>query len=94
MIDNFMDSPEKMAAYLTDNVVLQRYYERFLTIKDDAELKNWETQFWQEVAILPQNEQEYIRHAHAKVPQRIHDRMSGIIAITQKHRRSVSVATY
>ena len=80
MIDDFMDSPEKMAAYLTDNVPLQRYYVHFLNIKDDAERKNWEMQFWQQVADLPQCEQDLIRQAHNKISQRLHDRMSGILA--------------
>ena len=39
MINDFMESPEQMAAYLTDNAFLQRYYVQFLSIKDDAERK-------------------------------------------------------
>ena len=80
MINDFMDSSEKMAAYLTDNVLLQHYYVKFLNIKDAAERKNWEMQFWREVADLPQQEQDLIKQAHNKISQRLHDRMSGILA--------------
>ena len=92
MIHDFMDSPEKMAAYLTDNVLLQRYYVHFLNIKDDAERKNWEMQFWQEVADLPQQEQDLIRQAHSKIAQRLHDRMSGILATAKALRTRHFVA--
>ena len=86
MIHDFMDSSEKMAAYLTDNVLLQHFYVHFLNIKDDAERKNWEMQFWREVADLPQQEQDLIKQAHNKISQRLHDRMSGIIANAKKLR--------
>ena len=37
-------------------------------------------QFWREVADLPQQEQDLIKQAHNKISQRLHDRMSGILA--------------
>ena len=92
MINDFMESPEQMAAYLTDNALLQRYYVQFLSIKDDAERKNWEIHFWQEVAALSQPEQTAIRLAHSKIPQRLHDRMSGLLATAQAYRTRETVA--
>ena len=91
MITEFMDSTEKMAAYLTDNAFLQRYYEIFLSIKDDSERKKWETQFWQEVTHLSEQEQDAVRQAHKKVSQRLYDRMGGLLATVQKYRTQAEV---
>ena len=84
MIKEFIETPQEMAAYLTDNTYLQRYYEIFLTIKDDVERKKFEKLFWKEVDSLPEDEKAIIRVCEAKVPQRIYDRMGSIIANVQK----------
>ena len=84
MIKECIETPQEMASYLTDNAYLQRYYEIFLTIKDDTERKAFEQMFWLEVAALPENEQAIIRASESKVPQRIYDRLGSIIASVQK----------
>ena len=76
---NTFDSPQKMAAYLTDNPHLQDFFETFLSIKNIDERKDFELRFWAFVTQLPAIEQVRIRAANAKISQRLYDRMGGLI---------------
>jgi hypothetical protein len=73
------DSPQKMAAYLTDNPQLQDFFETFLSIKNPEERKAFEVRFWAYVTQLPAIEQVRIRAANAKITQRLYDRMGSMI---------------
>ena len=84
MIKQFIETPQEMAAYLTDNAYLQRFYEIYLTIKEETERKQFEKMFWIEVGLLPLSEQAVIKDAHSKIPQRLYDRMGSIMVSVQK----------
>jgi hypothetical protein len=74
-----LDAPEKMANYLTDNIRLRNFLSHFLTIKDEAERKTYEADFWQVVENLPLEEQASIKLANEQVSLRLFSRMNSII---------------
>jgi hypothetical protein len=74
-----LDAPDKMANYLTDNVRLQNFLTSFLTIKNEAERKNYEADFWQLVKGLPLEEQASINLANEQISQRMYSRLNSII---------------
>ena len=76
---NTFDSPQQMAAYLTDNPHLQDFFETFLSIKNLDERKDFEIRFWAYVTQLPAIEQVRIRAANTKITQRLYDRMGSVI---------------
>lgn len=69
------DTPQKMAADLTDNPQLQDFLETFLSIKDLEERKTFENRFWSKVTQFPSAEQAEIRACNARITQRLSDRM-------------------
>jgi hypothetical protein len=74
-----LDSPNKLATYLTDIPILQRFFEQYVTLKTIEEKKQREAIFWANVKTLPIKEQTEIKNAHAKCLQRLLDRTGSII---------------
>ena len=73
------DSPQKIAAYLTDNPHLQDFFDTFVSIQNPEERRAFEVRFWAYVTQLPAIEQVRIRAANAKITQRLYDRMGSMI---------------
>jgi hypothetical protein len=74
-----LDSPNKLATYLTDIPLLQRFFEQYVSLKTIEEKKLSEAMFWANVKTLPIKEQTEIKNAHAKCLQRLLDRTGSII---------------
>jgi hypothetical protein len=72
---NLFDTPQKMAAELTDNPQLQDFLETFLTIKNADERQSYENNFWSKVTQFPSSEQAAIRASNARISQRLSDKI-------------------
>ena len=72
----FFDTPQKMAADLTDNPQLQDFLATFLSIKDVEERQSFENRFWSKVTQFPSAEQAQIRASNAQISQRLSARMN------------------
>ena len=72
------DTPQKMAADLTDNPQLQDFLETFLTIKNVDERKAYENRFWSKVTQFPSSEQAAIRASNERVSARLSEKMSAL----------------
>jgi hypothetical protein len=70
------DTPQNMAAELTDNPELQDFLETFLTIKNLDERKAFENRFWSKVTQFPSSEQAAIRASNERISQRLSEKMS------------------
>lgn len=70
------DTPQNMAAELTDNPELQDFLETFLTIKNLDERKAFENRFWSKVTQFPSSEQAAIRASNERISQRLSAKMS------------------
>lgn len=71
------DTPQKMAAELTDNPQLQDFLETFLSIKNSEERKAFENGFWSKVTQFPSSEQAAIRASNERISERLSEKMSG-----------------
>jgi hypothetical protein len=72
------DTPQKMAAELTDNPQLQDFLETFLSIKNLDERKAYENRFWSKVTQFPSSEQAAIRASNERISQRLSEKMSSL----------------
>jgi hypothetical protein len=72
------DTPQNMAAELTDNPELQDFLETFLTIKNLDERKAFESRFWSKVTQFPSSEQAAIRASNERISQRLSEKMNQI----------------
>ena len=79
MLGQPLDTPQKLASYLTDNVHLRAHLTTFLGLKTDNERQIAEKKFWLFAATLPQNEQDELKGAKGKIAHRLYDRMGSII---------------
>ncbi len=70
------ETPQKMAAELTDNPQLQDFLSTFLSIKDHDERQVFENRFWTKVTQFPAAEQAQIRASNERVSQRLSERLS------------------
>ena len=84
MIGQPLDTPQKLASYLTDNGHLRAHLTAFLGLKTDAERQIAEKKFWLFAATLPQKEQEELNAAKSKIAQRLYDRMGSIVVDLKK----------
>ena len=74
-----LETPLKMAQYLTDNRRLQEHLTQFLSIDDAAEREICEDQFWINSLKLPEQEQADLKQAKAHIAQRLLDRTGSVI---------------
>ena len=74
-----LDTPIKMAQYLTDNRQLQEHLILLLSIADDAQRKICEDKFWADSLKLPEQEQVELKQAKAHIAQRLLDRTGSVI---------------
>ncbi len=79
MIIEPLDSPQKLANYVTDNAQLKAFFAQYVTLKNTEEKKQFEKEFWEKVSTLPKNEQTEIRQAHRQSLQRLIDRTGSVI---------------
>ena len=74
-----LETPLKMAQYLTDNRRLQAHLTQFLAIEAEAEREIYHDQFWANTLELPEQEQLDLKQAKAQIPQRLLDRTGSVI---------------
>ena len=74
-----LDSPQKLANYVTDNAQLQAFFAQYVTLKSTEEKNQFEKDFWGKVSLLSKNEQIEIRQAHRQSLQRLIDRTGSVI---------------
>ena len=74
-----LETPLKMAQYLTDNRRLQAHLTQFLAIEAEAERKIYDDQFWANILELPEQEQLDLKQAKAQITQRLLDRTGSVI---------------
>jgi hypothetical protein len=79
MILNTLDSPQKLANYVTDNARLQVFFMQYLSLTSIEDKKKYEENFWSKVESLPIKEQEEIKKAHHQSLQRLLDRTGSVI---------------
>ena len=79
MIIEPLDSPQKLANYVTDNAQLQAFFAQYATLKNTEEKKQFEKDFWEKVSLLSKDEQTEIRQAHRQGLQRLIDRTGSVI---------------
>jgi hypothetical protein len=70
------ETPQKMAAELTDNPQLQDFLETFLSIKNADERQNFENRFWSKVTQFPASEQAAIRASNERIEQRLSEKIA------------------
>ena len=74
-----LETPLKMAQYLTDNRQLQVHLTQFLSIEDENEREICEDTFWANSLKLPEQEQTDLKQAKSKIAQRLLDRTGSVI---------------
>ena len=74
-----VEYPQQMACFLTDNAYLQKFYETLLFLKDEAERRTYEMQFWDDVDRMPGAEQAAIRRAYNQLSQKLSERTGSIL---------------
>ena len=74
-----LETPVKMAHYLTDNRRLQAHLLQFFSIKDDVERKNFDDNFWKNCEELPEQEQFDLKEAKSHIAQRLLDRTGSLL---------------
>lgn len=67
------DTPQKTAASLTDNPLLQDFLEAFLSINNQEARTVFENKFWTKVSQFPSAQQSAIRAANARIAQRLRE---------------------
>ncbi len=73
---SLFDTPQQVAADLTDNPQLQDFLETFLSIKNQDERQSFENKFWSKVTQFPSAEQAAIRASNARMSQRLSQQTS------------------
>ncbi len=86
-----LDTPQKLAHYLTDNARLQAHLTTFLALKTDAERQIVEKNFWLSVTSLSKNEQNDLIEAKKKVAQRMLDRSSSLFLFFKEEKEALAV---
>ena len=79
MIIEPLDSPQKLANYVTDNTRLQVFFAHYMALKNIEDKKQFEKSFWEKVSTLSKKEQTEIRQAHRQSLQRLIDRTGSVI---------------
>jgi cytidylate kinase len=86
-----LDTPQKLAYYLTDNVRLQTHLAAFLALTSDKDRAILEKKFWIFASTLPQKEQKELKDAKAKVAQRMLDRTSSTLLFFKEEKEALGV---
>ena len=84
MIGQPLDTPQKLASYLTDNVHLQAHLTTFLALKTDVERQVSENNFLRFAETLSQKEQNELKTAKKEIAQRLYDRMGSVVSDLKK----------
>ena len=84
MINQILDTPQKMAEYSTDNSHLQVFYMQLLQIKNADDRKAFSKAFWLNVEQLNIDEKTAIKTAQSAIAQRLYSRMGSIIVDLKK----------
>ena len=80
---SLFDTPQTLAADLTDNPQLQDFLETFLSIKNQDERQSFESKFWSKVTEFPSAQQAAIRESNERMSQRLNERFGGNISYTR-----------
>jgi predicted PP-loop superfamily ATPase len=86
-----LDTPQKLAYYLTDNERLQTHLAAFLALTSDKERELLENKFWLFASTLSHKEQKELKDAKAKVAQRMLDRTSSTLLFFKEEKAELGV---
>jgi cytidylate kinase len=86
-----LDTPQKLAYYLTDNMRLQTHLAAFLALTSDKDRAILEKDFWLLASTLSQKEQKELKDAKAKVAQRMLDRTSSTLLFFKEEKEALNV---
>ena len=75
---NPLDTPQKLAHYLTDNVRLQLHLVSFLSTKNDDKRNQIDIDFWAYVETLSELEKTELKQAKKQIALRMLDRTSSV----------------
>ena len=75
---NPLDTPQKLAHYLTDNARLQSHLVSFLSTKNDDKRNQIDIDFWAYVETLSELEKTELKQAKKQIALRMLDRTSSV----------------
>jgi hypothetical protein len=88
---NPLDTPEKLAHYLTDNGLLQRHLVAFLTTKNIELRTKLDTDFWAFVETFSEKEKTELKQAKKQIAVRMLDRTSSVALFLKEQKMESSV---
>ena len=91
MILQPLESPQKLAHYLTDNTRLQAHLIAFLSAKTENERTLLDEKFWNLVETLHIDERNELTQAKKQIAQRMLDRTNSVALFLKEQKMDLGV---